>query len=139
VFVGDPMADRLDGLVGAIGGGTHVGGRRLQRSVPQVVASPPLHLVEDARVDTAVEHRRGAQRELALVVLRLGVGDAVGQVPITDAFELQRRSTGGARGVDRVGGEVKEHLARKNVVSRAQGCQPSCEVTHIVDRARRSG
>ena len=37
VSVGDPLANRLDGLGDAVGGGTDVHGRRLQRLVPQIV------------------------------------------------------------------------------------------------------
>jgi hypothetical protein len=67
-----------------------------------------------------VQHRRGAQRVLALVVLRPGVSDHFGKVPVADAFELERRLPGRAGDVDRVGGKIEEHLAGKRVVTRMQ-------------------
>jgi hypothetical protein len=38
----------------------NVDGQRLQRRIPQVVGPPSTHLVEQPRVDTAMQHRGGA-------------------------------------------------------------------------------
>ena len=55
----------------AIGRGACVDGERFELPVPEVVGPPPLQLVEEAGVDSAVHHRRSTERELALVVLGL--------------------------------------------------------------------
>ena len=86
----DATGDRRYGLAGAIGGRPDVDDECLERPGPQVVGPPPLDLVEQARVDTAVDHRRCAQRELALAVLGLGMRERLGQVPLADALELER-------------------------------------------------
>jgi hypothetical protein len=48
-------------------------------------------------------------------MLRLRVGDAVRQVPVTNPVELERRSAGGTGDLDRVGGEI-EKPRRERVV-----------------------
>jgi hypothetical protein len=59
-------------------------------------------------VDAAMQHRRDAHRVLALVMLRLRVGDAVRQVPVTNPVELARRLPSRAGDADRVGGEIEK-------------------------------
>ena len=74
----------------AIGSGSHVGDERLQRPIPEVIGLPPDHLLEQPRIDAAAHHRGGAQRVLALVVLRLGVRAAPRQVALPDVGGLDR-------------------------------------------------
>jgi hypothetical protein len=70
------------------------------------------------------------------VVLRLGVSDRLGQVPVADALELERRLPGRAGDANPVGGEIEKHLAGERVVARMQRRQPSSDVTQTSPRAR---
>jgi hypothetical protein len=82
-----------------------------------------------------VQYRGGAQRELALVVLGLGVGDP-GQMARTDAFGLEWRLTAGAGNADRVGREVEEELGRKRVVPRVHWLESCGDIAEIVTAGR---
>jgi hypothetical protein len=84
------LADLLDGDRSAVGGHAHVNREAVEAPDPQVVDLPSGDLVEQSRIDTGPDHRRGSQRVLALLMLDLGVRRALGQIPLPDALELDR-------------------------------------------------
>jgi hypothetical protein len=79
-----------------------------------------------------VQHGGGPQRELALVVLRLGVSDPVWQMALTDGFELQWRLTAGAGQADGVGSEIEKELAGERVVPRMKWLESGGDVAEVV-------
>ena len=73
-----------------------------------------------------------AERELALVVLGLGVSNPVWRMALTDRFELQWRLTAGAGDANGVGGEIEEELAGEGVVARMEWLEWGGDGTEVV-------
>src|SRR6185437_3490376 len=104
------------------GGGADAGDRRVHGVVPEVVGLPVGDLLQQVRLGPAVDGRRGQDRVLELRVLP-SVEGALGQEPLPQPLQGQRLGPAGTAPLQRVGGQVKEHLAGERVVARVQGCE----------------
>jgi len=62
VSAGEPFTDLRDRNAKTVGRRPHVDNERVEGPHPQVIGLPPDHLVQQRRIDTGTDHRRGAQR-----------------------------------------------------------------------------
>jgi hypothetical protein len=105
-------------------GGADAGDRRVHGVLPEVVGLPVGDLLQQVRFGPAADRRRGQDCALELGVLPSAEG-ALGQVPLAQSLQGQRLGPAGPAPLQRVRGEVKEHLAGERVVSRVQGRKPA--------------
>ena len=102
------------------GGRADVGDRREQGILPQVAGLPPGDLLKQVRFSPAVKGCCGQHRVLELLVLP-AAERALGQEPLAESLQRQRVGPADPASVQRVRGDVKEHLAGEGVIPRVQG------------------
>ena len=82
----EPLADFRYRETSAVSLHPRVDRERVEGPDPQVVALPPDDLVERPGINTSSDHRRSSERELAVLMLDLGVRTALGQESLADAL-----------------------------------------------------